>query len=83
MQANRTVPVAGSKLLIVGGVIVTMSSGLADVCKPGYGPYSAAKAAVAALTRTLAREMAPGIRCNCVSPGGIDTPKRYRIFGLD
>jgi len=57
-----------------GGAIVTMSSGLAEVCNPGYGPYSAAKAAVVALTRTLAREQAPGIRCNCVSPGGINTP---------
>jgi 3-oxoacyl-[acyl-carrier protein] reductase len=57
-----------------GAAIVTMSSGLADVCNPGYGPYSAAKAAVVALTRTLAREEAPQIRCNCVSPGGINTP---------
>jgi 3-oxoacyl-[acyl-carrier protein] reductase len=57
-----------------GGAIVTMSSGLADVCNPGYSPYSAAKAAVVALTRTLAREQAPAIRCNCVSPGGVNTP---------
>ena len=44
------------------------------MCNPDYGPYSAAKAAVVALTRTLAREQAPRIRCNCVSPGGINTP---------
>jgi 3-oxoacyl-[acyl-carrier protein] reductase len=45
--------------------IVNMSSGLANVCNPGYGPYSSAK--------TLAKENAPKIRCNAVSPGGINT----------
>ncbi len=54
--------------------IVNMSSGMADVCNPGYGPYSSAKAAIVALTKTLAKENAPGIRCNAVAPGGINTP---------
>lgn len=53
--------------------IVNMSSGLADVSNPGYGPYSAAKAAIVSLTKTLARENAPNLRVNCVSPGGIAT----------
>ena len=40
--------------------------------------YSATKAAVVALTRAWARELAPkGIRVNVVSPGPIETP----IFG--
>ena len=54
--------------------IVNMSSGLANVCSPGYGPYSSAKAAIVALTKSLARENAPDVRCNAVSPGGINTP---------
>ncbi|HEU5381187.1 MAG TPA: SDR family oxidoreductase [Ktedonobacteraceae bacterium] len=38
-------------------------------------PYSAAKAGVFALTRTMARELAPwNIRVHAVSPGAIDTP---------
>jgi NAD(P)-dependent dehydrogenase (short-subunit alcohol dehydrogenase family) len=49
--------------------------------RAGYGPhiYSAAKAAVIQLTRTVALELAvSGVRVNCVCPGGIATP----IFGV-
>lgn len=57
------------------GSIVNISSisGLAG----GYGPhvYSACKAAVIALTRTVALELAEsGIRVNAVCPGNIETP---------
>jgi NAD(P)-dependent dehydrogenase (short-subunit alcohol dehydrogenase family) len=40
----------------------------------GEAPYSAAKAAVIALTRAAALEWAPEVRVNCVSPGFIHTP---------
>ncbi len=40
----------------------------------GEGPYSAAKAAVVALTQSAALEWAPSIRVNCVSPGFVVTP---------
>ena len=39
----------------------------------GQADYAAAKAAVAALTRTLAMELAPEINVNCVAPGLIQT----------
>lgn len=42
---------------------------------PGAGVYSAAKAAVLTMTRSLAKELVGyGIRVNAVSPGTIDTP---------
>ena len=40
----------------------------------GEAPYSAAKAAVIALTASAALEWAPSVRVNCVSPGFVHTP---------
>lgn len=57
-----------------GGRIVNVSSiagltGLANI-----GPYNASKAALDALTRTLALELGPvGILCNSIAPGTIAT----------
>jgi 3-oxoacyl-[acyl-carrier protein] reductase len=39
----------------------------------GTGPYVAAKGALQALTRSLARELAPKIRVNAIMPGVIET----------
>src|SRR5262249_7504422 len=36
--------------------------------------YNASKAAIIALTKTLAYALAPTVRVNCVSPGVIETP---------
>jgi NAD(P)-dependent dehydrogenase (short-subunit alcohol dehydrogenase family) len=61
-----------------GGSIVSTAS-VAGL-QAGYGPhvYSAAKAAVVHLTRSVAMELGEsGVRVNCICPGGIATP----IFG--
>lgn len=56
-----------------GGIVnVASLSGLHGVV--GQTNYSAAKGAVIAMTRSLAREVArSGIRVNCVAPGLVDT----------
>jgi 3-oxoacyl-[acyl-carrier protein] reductase len=58
------------------GVVINTTS-IAARNGGGFGVslYAAAKGAVEALTRNLAREEGPhGIRVNCVAPGYIDTP---------
>jgi NAD(P)-dependent dehydrogenase (short-subunit alcohol dehydrogenase family) len=55
--------------------IVNVASTLAERAYPGVASYSAAKAGVIALTRSIAVEYGSyGIRCNCVCPDIIDTP---------
>ena len=59
-----------------GGAIVNISSA-AGVFKaaPNRYVYGATKAAVAALTRSVAVDfISKGIRCNCICPGTIETP---------
>jgi NAD(P)-dependent dehydrogenase (short-subunit alcohol dehydrogenase family) len=62
-----------------GGVIVTVASELALVGQAQLAAYTAAKAGVIGLARTLALEGAPkGIRVNVICPGATDTPLFWR-----
>ena len=57
-----------------GGRIVNLGSIAGLTGLPNIGPYNASKAALDALTRTLAVELGPaGILCNSVAPGTIST----------
>jgi NAD(P)-dependent dehydrogenase (short-subunit alcohol dehydrogenase family) len=52
-----------------GGTIINISSIESYVALPNFSVYSVAKAAIDALTRTIATDFAPIIRANSVAPG--------------
>jgi len=59
-----------------GGRVVVISSASAETGLPGQVAYTAAKAGLVGMARTLAAEWGTrGIRCNVVMPGVIATPK--------
>lgn len=57
-----------------GGVILNMASTNGITGYPFYADYNASKAGVIALTRSMALELAPGVRVNAVAPGFVLTP---------
>ncbi|MER1968457.1 SDR family oxidoreductase [Castellaniella sp. GW247-6E4] len=57
-----------------GGTIIALTTSLVRHAAPGIGPYSATKAAVECLVRSLAKEVAArGVHVNAVAPGPVDT----------
>ncbi len=61
-------------LMVDGGRVVNLSSGLTRTSFPGYAVYAAVKGAVEVLTRYMAKELGGrGIAVNTVAPGAIET----------
>jgi NAD(P)-dependent dehydrogenase (short-subunit alcohol dehydrogenase family) len=56
-----------------GGAIVNVASVAALVAQPNNAPYGAAKGAILAFSRQIARDLAPSIRVNVVAPGRVRT----------
>ncbi len=66
---------AAPQLALAGGAIVNIADIHAERPLKGYVVYSLAKAGLVALTRSLAIELAPGVRVNAVAPGAIAWPE--------
>ncbi|MEB3272557.1 MAG: 3-oxoacyl-[acyl-carrier-protein] reductase [Prochlorothrix sp.] len=67
---------AASKVMLKqrSGRIINIASVVGEMGNPGQANYSAAKGGVIALTKTLAKELAPrGVTANAVAPGFIAT----------
>lgn len=57
-----------------GGSIIALTTSLVRHAAPGVGPYSATKAAVECMVRSMAKELAARkVRVNAVAPGPVDT----------
>lgn len=80
MNSNARAPLFLSKhlhtaLATNGGAIVNIVDSTALDGVAGFTPYTMAKAALANMTKSLARELAPRVRVNGVSPGAILWPE--------
>ncbi|MDR2685058.1 MAG: SDR family oxidoreductase [Prevotellaceae bacterium] len=76
LQVNLKAPVSilrNLKEKMPTGRIVNISSIWSVISKQGRGGYSAVKAALNSITRTLALELAPNILINSVAPGFVNT----------
>jgi NAD(P)-dependent dehydrogenase (short-subunit alcohol dehydrogenase family) len=80
LQVNVVAPfrlgqsVIRSMLTRRDGIVINVSSDAAITGYPGWGAYSASKAALDSMTRTWAVELAgSGIRIHTVDPGDMDT----------
>ena len=61
-------------MIVDGGKIVNLSSGLARFAYPGASIYGSLKGAVEVLARYLAKELGPRhIAVNAIAPGAIET----------
>ncbi len=62
------------------GVIVNVASVNAFHCQRNTLPYATSKAALLGLTRSIAADFAPQVRCVAVCPGTVDTPMLHHAL---
>jgi 3-oxoacyl-[acyl-carrier protein] reductase len=63
------------------GAIVIVSSTAGQRGEAGYSNYAASKGGQISFAKSLAIELAPNIRVNCVAPGWVDTELNDPVFG--
>jgi len=65
---------AAARHVADGGNIIGLTTSMVRVAVPGGGPYTASKAAVESLLRSMSKELAARkVRVNGVAPGPVDT----------
>ena len=64
-----------------GGSIVIVSSTAGQRGEAGYSNYAASKGGQISFAKSLAVELSPRIRVNCVAPGWVDTEMNAGVFG--
>ena len=79
-HTNATVPLLLIKALKPlledsGGCVINISDSEVSSGIPDYSLYTAAKAALESLTKSLAKELAPYVRINAIAPGIILWPE--------
>lgn len=57
-----------------GGVVINVASVQGFQCQPNVAAYSTSKAALLGLTRSIAVDYGPSVRCVAVCPGAVNTP---------
>ncbi len=62
-----------------GAIVNNLSLSIQTGGANGAGPYAIAKGGLQVMTRTLARELAPGVRTNSIMPGVIET-RHHEVF---
>ena len=65
-----------------GGSIINIGSTSGNIADPGLALYNASKAFVHGLTRSIAVDHGPHVRCNAISPGWIMTGMADAAFEL-
>lgn len=69
-------------IMATGGSIINLGSISATNADPGLALYNASKAFVQGLTRSIAVDHGPAIRCNAISPGWIMTGMADAAFAV-
>ncbi len=69
-------------IMVKGGSIINIGSISASTADPGLALYNASKAFVQGLTRSIAVDHGPDIRCNAISPGWIMTGMADAAFAV-
>ena len=72
-----------SALRAARGCIVNVASESGMMGQPGSAVYCASKGGLVNLSRTLALDLAPEVRVNCVCPGGVDTDMMHEGITSD